>query len=64
MRVAQAMAGLNGRPFVLPDDIKQLADAVLSHRLILKEEERLRGAETNRVVADIIERIPVPVSDD
>jgi MoxR-like ATPase len=64
MRAAQAMAGLNGRPFVLPDDIKQLADAVLSHRLILKEEERLRGAETNRVVADIIERIPVPVSDD
>jgi hypothetical protein len=35
----------------------------LSHRLILKEEERLRGAETRQVVEDVISRIPVPVSE-
>ena len=64
MRAAQAMAALRGRPFVLPDDVKQLADAVLSHRLILREEERLRGAEVSRVIEEIIARIPVPVSDD
>jgi MoxR-like ATPase len=63
MRAAQGMAGLNGRPFVLPDDVKQLAAPVLSHRLILKEEERLRGAETRQVVEDVISRIPVPVSE-
>lgn len=63
MRATQGMAALKGRPFVLPDDVKQLADAVLSHRLILKEEERLRGAEISQVVEDIIARTPVPVSD-
>jgi MoxR-like ATPase len=63
MRAAQALAALNDRAFVLPDDIKRLADAVLSHRLILKNEERLRGAETSQVINDIIARTPVPVSD-
>jgi MoxR-like ATPase len=62
MRSAQAMAALKGRDYVLPDDVKQLAVAVLSHRLILREEERLRGAEINRVVDDVIDRTPVPVS--
>jgi len=63
MRAAQGMAALKGRPFVLPDDVKQLADAVLSHRLILKEEERLRGVEISRIVEDIIAQTPVPVSE-
>ena len=63
MRAAQGMAGLKGRSFVLPDDVKQLADPVLSHRLILKEEERLRGNETNQVIEDIIDRIAVPVGE-
>jgi MoxR-like ATPase len=63
MRAAQGMAALKGRPFVLPDDVKQLADAVLCHRLILKEEERLRGAEISRIVEDIIAQTPVPVSE-
>jgi MoxR-like ATPase len=63
MRAAQAMAGLKGRSFVLPDDVKQLAAPVLSHRLILKEEERLRGTETNQVIEDIVDRTPVPVGE-
>ena len=62
MRSAQAMAALKGRHYVLPDDVKQLAVAVLSHRLILREEERLRGVDINRVVDDIIVRTPVPIS--
>jgi MoxR-like ATPase len=61
MRAAQAMAALQGRAFVLPDDIKRLAGPVLSHRLILKEEERLRGSETSRVIEDIIAGTEVPV---
>ena len=63
MRAAQGMAALQGRPFVLPDDVKQLAGPVLSHRLILKEEERLRGAETKQVIEDIIGGTSVPVGD-
>jgi MoxR-like ATPase len=61
MRAAQGMAGLRGRSYVLPDDVKQLASAVLSHRLILKEEERLRGSETLQLVDAIIAQMPVPV---
>ena len=63
MRAAQGMAGLKGRSFVLPDDVKKLADPVLSHRLILKETERLRGADAHQVIDDIIERTAVPVSE-
>ena len=63
MRAAQAMAGLKERSFVLPDDVKQLAAPVLSHRLILKEAERLRGVEPQAIIEDIVGRMPVPVSD-
>jgi len=61
MRAAQAMAALQGRAFVLPDDVKRLAGPVLRHRLILKEEERLRGSETGQVIEDIIGKTAVPV---
>ncbi|HEY9055304.1 MAG TPA: MoxR family ATPase, partial [Rectinemataceae bacterium] len=43
-RTAQALALLRGREYVLPDDIKELAEPVLGHRLILKHEERAKGA--------------------
>jgi len=64
MRAAQGMAGLRGRSYVLPDDVKQLACAVLSHRVILKEEERLRGLETLQLVDAIIAQMPVPVENE
>jgi MoxR-like ATPase len=63
MRAVQGLAGLKERTFVLPDDVKQLAEPVLCHRLILKEEERLRGTEPKQIIEDIIDRIPVPVKD-
>jgi MoxR-like ATPase len=63
MRAAQAMAAIQGRSFALPDDVKQLAEPVLCHRLILKEEERLRGTETKQVVEDIMTGTAVPVGD-
>ena len=63
MRAAQGKAALQGRPYVLPDDVKQLAGPVLCHRLILKEEERLRGTEAKQVIEGIIEEIPVPVGE-
>jgi MoxR-like ATPase len=45
---------------VLPDDIKHLAHPVLAHRLILKEEERLRGSAPEHFLEEIVKRVPVP----
>jgi MoxR-like ATPase len=63
-RAGQAYAALRTRDFVLPDDIKALCRPVLSHRLILREEERFRGITVDQVLDDIIARIPVPVGAD
>jgi MoxR-like ATPase len=60
MRAGQALAALRGREYVLPDDIKALTVPVLSHRLILKEEERLRGETPEHCLEEIIKQIPVP----
>jgi MoxR-like ATPase len=60
MRTGQALAALRGRDFVLPDDIKHLVVPVLAHRLILTDEERLRGATPEHLLLEILEQIPVP----
>ena len=60
MRASQALAALREREYVLPDDIKSLAVPVLTHRLILKEEERLRGEAPEHFLEEIIKQIPVP----
>jgi MoxR-like ATPase len=60
MRAGQALAALRQRDYVLPDDIKMLAVPVLAHRLILKEEERLRGETPEHFIEEIIRQIPVP----
>jgi MoxR-like ATPase len=62
MRAAQALAALKDRHYVLPDDIKALAFPVLAHRIILKEEERLRGERAERFLGEIIDQTPVPGS--
>lgn len=59
-RTGQARAAMLGRDFVLPDDIKTVAPAVLAHRLILSPSARLRGTVPEAVVADILERLPMP----
>jgi MoxR-like ATPase len=60
MRAGQALAALRERDYVLPDDIKSLVLPVLTHRLILKEEERLRGETPDHLLEEIIRQIPVP----
>ena len=61
VRAGQALAGLRGRDHVLPDDVKQLAAHVLSHRLIVKDVERLRGVEASGILQQIVESTPVPL---
>ncbi len=60
-RTSQALAALEGREFVIPDDVKYVAEAVLSHRLILSSEARLRGRLVEEIIEDVIESIPAPV---
>ena len=59
-RTGQAMAAILGRNFVLPDDVKRVAPAVLTHRLIVRPESRLRKVTAQSVVEEILSEIPVP----
>lgn len=59
-RASQAMAAIRGRSYVLPDDVKRVAGPVLTHRLILKPESRLRKVVAAKVVEDIIAELAVP----
>jgi MoxR-like ATPase len=60
-RTAQALAALRGRTFVIPDDVKYLAPPVLTHRIIISPQTRLRGRKPEEVVAEIVDTVPVPV---
>jgi MoxR-like ATPase len=60
-RTGQAHAALGGRNFVLPDDIKKMAHAVLTHRLILRPESRLRKVTADSVVHEILTEVAVPM---
>jgi len=58
---AQALSALRGRDFVLPDDIKYLTPFVLTHRLIISAQTRLRGRDAKQIVKEVVESVPVPV---
>ena len=58
---AQAKAAMDGRDYVMPDDIKALAGPVLSHRLVGDMSAQLRGVNRSRIVADIVANTPVPI---
>lgn len=60
---AQALAAIRGRQFVIPDDVKLLGPFVLSHRLILKPEARLRGRTRESVIGEVLSTVPVPVEE-
>jgi MoxR-like ATPase len=60
MLVAQGFAALEGRNYLIPDDVKQAALPVLRHRLILKPEAELEGYDTDRVITEILAAVAVP----
>mgnify|MGYP000132601191 FL=1 len=61
IHAAQATALLDGRDFILPDDVQQMAHAVLCHRMILSPEARMKDQSTERVLSDILARVKLPV---
>lgn len=60
-RAGQALAAMRGRKYVLPDDIKMIAQPVLAHRMILKPESRLRKITSDMVVTELLNEIAVPI---
>jgi MoxR-like ATPase len=60
LRTGRAAAALDGRDFVLPDDLQQLAVPVLAHRLLLSAEAQVARRTTETVIRDIVASVPVP----
>ncbi len=58
---AQAWAAIQGRSYVLPDDVKYMSPHVLTHRLMISPQAQLRGRQPSELVGDIVEAVPVPV---
>ncbi len=63
-KAAQAFAALNGRDFVIPEDIKNLAVEILKHRIILKSEAKLKNLKGENVIEKILQTVPVPLQAD
>jgi len=61
LKMARAHAALNGRDYILPDDIKRFATPILSHRIILLPEYWVARDITGEVIADVLKKVPVPV---
>ncbi len=59
-RAAQARAALEGRDYVIPDDIKALAPFALSHRMIVSPSARIKDVDAESIVNDILASVPVP----
>lgn len=62
-QTSQAWAAIQGRDYVLPDDVKFMAPHVLTHRLMISPQAQLRGRRPEEMVADIVDSVPVPVED-
>ena len=60
-RTCQAHAAVHGRDFVIPDDVKTMAPNVLTHRLMVNPQTRLRGRQPEDVIREVVETVPVPV---
>jgi len=60
LHAAQGMAAMQGRDFVIPEDVKSIATAALRHRIILSPEARMDEKSPTRVVEEVLEAIPLP----
>jgi MoxR-like ATPase len=58
---SRALAALNGRSYVIPDDIKQLAKPVLAHRISLNFQDRIRGLSSKDVIETVLKEVEVPI---
>jgi MoxR-like ATPase len=59
-RASQARAAIRGRDFVLPDDVKALAESVLAHRIILSPAARMKSLTSRQLIEDLLDQVPLP----
>ena len=59
-RTAQARAALHGRDYVIPDDVKALAEPALGHRIILSPAARIKGISAADILSELLMSMPVP----
>jgi MoxR-like ATPase len=59
-RAARVMAAAEGRDYVVPDDVKEMAVSVLSHRVITTPDAQLSGVTSEMLVQDVVDSTPVP----
>ena len=62
MKGSKAMAMLQGRDYVVPDDVKGIAVPVMAHRVLLTASARMRGIRQESVVNEVLDSVPVPGS--
>ena len=59
-RTSQARAALLGRDYVIPDDVKALAEVTLAHRIIVSPSARIKSVDSRTIVEDMLRTVPVP----
>ena len=60
MDASKALAAINGRDFITPEDIKKVAAPILAHRIILTPEREMEGFTAEKVVQQLIESLEIP----
>jgi MoxR-like ATPase len=63
-KAGQALASIQGRDFVLPDDIKKVAEPVLSHRMVIKPSARLHNHTPEQVIKEVLDSVEIPLRQD
>ena len=59
LRTSQALAFVQGRDFVLPDDVKEMAIPVLAHRIVVGPHARIKGVQGHDVVSLLLDKVPI-----
>ena len=59
-RTSQALAAIEGRDYVIPDDIKRLVQVTLAHRIIVSPSARIRNVDSRAIVQEVLQSVPVP----
>ncbi|MGY8687602.1 MAG: AAA family ATPase, partial [Verrucomicrobiales bacterium] len=60
MKAGRALALFDGRAFVTPDDIQELAPEVIAHRLVLDSQAKFSGLTARQIIDEVLASIPVP----
>ena len=63
MKTSQAYAAIQGRDYVLPDDVKKMVVPGLAHRMMVRPESTLRGRTTNAILQELLNSVEIPLGE-